>query len=272
MCEPAQIVKSYGYDPQTGQVNRAAVSVGDLVVAGSEVTYDGLQVSSARLLGVSSNERRSFFRYDGRGRLVSSVFATLGDVPESLDPIPGRANEQLTPADFRVAQDRLSIFDDATKAVLLGAGIDPAAIEPQTVTATESAKGHKIEQLCRGAECEEIGWSGSERTSDGRFFYEWDDRGRLVRVIEKPTTPRLTIRRIVYAYSGADRLVGRTAQYAIAFDAPALPPETGWKLEDRPVVLEADRLPAETTFVWDPVTDQLIAAFRAGATAATGRG
>ncbi|MCA1789470.1 MAG: DUF2235 domain-containing protein, partial [Thioalkalivibrio sp.] len=98
-------------------------------------------------------------------------------------------------------------------------------------------------------------------------LYDWDDRGRLIRVTEKPTTPGLTIRRILYAYSGADRLIGRTAQYAIAFDAPQLPPESAWKLEDREAVLEADNLPAEVTFAWDPYTDNLIAAFRAGANA-----
>ncbi|MCA1733237.1 MAG: hypothetical protein LC732_06490, partial [Acidobacteria bacterium] len=266
MCAPAQIVKSYGYHVQTGQLTRAAVSVNGLTIAGSEVTHDGLQVDSARMLGMSSEERRSHFRYDARGRLAASLFATLGDAPVALDPMPGRAKEELTPADFRTAQERLPHLDAATQNVLAAAGIDPQSVEPPTVTATESAKGHKTEQLCRGTDCEQIGWTGGERTEDGRFYYEWDDRGRLIRVIEKPTTPGLTIRRIVYAYSGADRLVGRTAQYAIAFDAPALPLEADWKLEDRPVVLESDRLPAETTFAWDPVTDQLVAAFRAGAT------
>ncbi|MGH7928290.1 MAG: RHS repeat-associated core domain-containing protein, partial [Candidatus Binatia bacterium] len=122
--------------------------------------------------------------------------------------------------------------------------------------------------LCRGTDCEQIGWNGGERTSDGRFLYEWDDRGRLIKVIEKPLAPGLAIRRILYTYTGADRLVGRAAQYAIAFDASQLPAESEWKVEDRPAVLDSDRLPAETTFIWDPVTDNLIAAFRAGADAA----
>ncbi|MGH9458763.1 MAG: hypothetical protein ACRD2J_14115, partial [Thermoanaerobaculia bacterium] len=135
LCTPADIVKSYAYDAETGQLTRAAVSVGGLVVAGSEVTYDGLQVSSARLLGVSSNERRSFFRYDDRGRLAGSIYATLDDAPDSLEAIPGRAKEELTPADFRMAQGRLPIFDEPTRNILIAAGIDPDAIEPPTITA-----------------------------------------------------------------------------------------------------------------------------------------
>ncbi|HEX6639491.1 MAG TPA: RHS repeat-associated core domain-containing protein [Thermoanaerobaculia bacterium] len=40
-------------------------------------------------------------------------------------------------------------------------------------------------------------------------------------------------------------------------------------MENRPQILNLDGLPAETTFVWDPISDRLVAVFKAGATATT---
>ncbi|MDQ3281372.1 MAG: hypothetical protein M3Q69_08165 [Acidobacteriota bacterium] len=39
-----------------------------VAIAGSEVDYDGLQIRSTQLLGVSSDRRYSRFRYDARSR------------------------------------------------------------------------------------------------------------------------------------------------------------------------------------------------------------
>ena len=49
-----------------------------------------------------------------------------------------------------------------------------------------------------------------------------------------------------------DRMIGRRVETAAA----ANPQESDWKLSTSP-----DSLPASTTFVWDPISDQLIAMF-----------
>jgi hypothetical protein len=44
-------------------------------LAGSAVTYDGLQIASEQLLGISGGTRFNLYNYDARGRLASSVAA-----------------------------------------------------------------------------------------------------------------------------------------------------------------------------------------------------
>jgi RHS repeat-associated protein len=40
-----------------------------------------------------------------------------------------------------------------------------------------------------------------------------------------------------------------------------------WKTEDRPSIIAVEGVPAELTFVWDPVTDRLLSIFKAGSSA-----
>ncbi|MGH9424028.1 MAG: hypothetical protein ACRD3J_28900, partial [Thermoanaerobaculia bacterium] len=77
---------------------------------------------------------------------------------------------------------------------------------------------------------------------------EYDEEGRLS-AIQKATE------RIELAYGPAGRVVGRKALKQNG---------SGWVLEDRQNPLDADGLPADTTFVWDPVVDRLVAIFKAG--------
>ena len=88
---------------------------------------------------------------------------------------------------------------------------------------------------------------------------------------EVPTTTATPIRRIAYAYDGNNRLVGRTAQFATPTTITApIPYETfPWSTENRSSVINAEGLPAETTMIWDPVTDRLITVLRTGDSASS---
>src|SRR5439155_13438786 len=88
-----------------------------------------------------------------------------------------------------------------------------------------------------------------------------DEKGRLVMVMQKAATAGF-IRRITYSYAGNDRLVGRLVEYAEVDLGGNIGP---WRIEDRQAVLDADHLPADTTFVWDPIVDRLVSIFKAGA-------
>ncbi|MGA7615888.1 MAG: RHS repeat domain-containing protein [Thermoanaerobaculia bacterium] len=80
---------------------------------------------------------------------------------------------------------------------------------------------------------------------DGSFVYEWDEKGRLTSVTEKPTSANGEIRRILYDYDGNDRLVGRRAEMAEVTDPAADPDTLSWELETRADVLASDGLPAD---------------------------
>jgi hypothetical protein len=136
--------------------------------------------------------------------------------------VPGRSKEALTPADFRSAQERTPQFDAATRAALQSRGIDPAAVDPATATFAEQT-GHKIAQMTKGPQVRPFACQGAERIDDGRFTYEFDVKGRLIRVTEKSAAG--PIRGIAYTYSGMGRLIGRRAKDCkcrreVAFTAP----------------------------------------------------
>ena len=224
------IVRTYDYDAATSLLSRVDVSVNGQTIAGSEVAYDGLQKSQSRLLGISSGERFTRYVYDDRSRLAASVFGTRAAANPSA-AIPGRARELLTPADFRTAQERTPALE--------------SAIGPPTSTfAEQPGGGHKIARMEQGPLVLPFAYDGAERIDDGRFIYAFDVKGRLISATEKRSGPPL--RRAIYSYSGTGRLVGRRAEYA------TIPGE--WKLEE------------DTTFAWDPISDRLLAVYRAGAT------
>jgi len=74
------------------------VTAGGVTVAGSDVTFDGIQKAKAALLGVSAGKRANSWTYDNRSRLATTVVAREeGAVPFT---------DQLTAADFRSKLDR----------------------------------------------------------------------------------------------------------------------------------------------------------------------
>jgi RHS repeat-associated protein len=257
------ITRTYAYDATTAQLKSVSVSNANGVIAGSEVTYDGLQKASARLLGLASGERHQLWSYDARSRVAASLYGVKNASADANAPVPGRAKEDLNPADFRNAQEREPALDAATRIVLAEKQIDSAKIDPPTATFTEQS-GHKVAEMTKGPQVRPFAYQGAERIDDGRFTYEFDVKGRLVRSTEKASVG--PIRSIAYSYSGMGRLIGRRAEYSSS--ATAL----SWQLEDRPQILAADGLPAETTFVWDAITDRLVSVFRAGANSTDAHG
>jgi len=135
------------------------------------VAYDGLQLRAAQLLGVSSGERYMQWRYDDRSRLLASLAGVAPD-NDPLAPAPGRVLEQLTPSDYRLAQERLSQFDAATAAALTSKGIDTSTVDPpSSYFDRRPGGGHKIDRFTQGQENRPFGWDGAERVDDGRFVY-----------------------------------------------------------------------------------------------------
>ncbi|HUP60264.1 MAG TPA: Ig-like domain-containing protein [Thermoanaerobaculia bacterium] len=252
------IVRTYGYHPTTSLMNELVVTANGLVIAGSEVTHDGLHKSDAKLLGISGGDRYTSWRHDTRGRLSASLFGAVDPNADPSAPIPGRAREELTPADFRTAQERVQ---------QLTSGGTAAPGDPPTKTIGERAGGgHKIDRVTRGPNVYPFGYGGAEVVDDGRFVYTFDAKGRLIVSTEKATgAPK---RRVVFSYSGTGRLVGRRAEYTAVAD----PSSTDWLLEDRASVIKADGIAPEVTFVWDAISDRLITLAKAGAVASDPHG
>ncbi|MGN6187011.1 MAG: RHS repeat-associated core domain-containing protein, partial [Thermoanaerobaculia bacterium] len=213
------------------------VKVGTTTVAGTSVEYDGLQVSVSRQLGLASDELTTRFTYDQRSRLLGSMFSSRSQV-EPSSSVEGSIEEGNTDADFRFAQTRTSAAS----------------------TSFEEGVGHKIKSMTRGTDVRQFVHDGPERTDDGSTIYTYNARGRLTTMREKNG---ITPRRIVFTYSGLNRVVGRRAEYA-AINNPRDDRPEDWKLEDRASVIAADGLPADTTFVWDLVTDRLVSVYAAG--------
>jgi RHS repeat-associated protein len=228
------IVRTYEYHPTKSLLSKMEVSVNGVVVAGSEVDHDGLQVKDARLLGVSGGARTTHWTYDDRSRLADSTFGVLR-------PVPPSTTEILSPADFRAGQDRTPRH--------------PAAPGPPSLTVDEDpGQAHKIAKVTQGPKVYPFNFdNGPEVVDDGRFTYTFDAKGRLIAATEKLGVP---LRRVVYAYNGSGRVVGRRAEYSND--------GVSFQLETRPAILAADGLPAETTFVWDPISDRLILVAAAG--------
>jgi RHS repeat-associated protein len=277
---PKILRRKYAYRDipgDTGQLQEMRAIVFDpatnasVVVAGSRVGYNGLQVNDAQLLGVSSGQRHSAYTYDDRGRLAGFITAAGSAAlpsPHGADPkAPGAAAELPDDADFREMQVRVPALDATTTNILSNRGINVASIDPAGMTATP-LPGHKIGTVTpAGGPTRTLDYGGkSELIDDGIFLYSYDVKGRLVWTMEKPTTAGATIRRILYVYDSRNRLAGRTAEAA---NVPAIPvTDVGalaWQTETRAGVLAEDGLPAETTFIWDPVADRLMTIVRAGA-------
>jgi len=265
---PKSLARTYAYKPGTGQLQEMRATIGNTDVAGSTVAYDGLLVNDATLIGVSGGLRHTRHSYDRRGRLGGSVVAASADAqappPGAAASSPGSTAEAPDPADFRTGQSRAPLLDPAVASLLQSRGINTASIDPPSQTATP-APGHKIETFTRGTSTRTFVFAGrSELVDDGLFRYHYDAKGRLDWAAEKAKATGVVIRRILYTYDGNNRLVGRTAQAATVTSLTAGYDTFTWNLEIRPEIIAIDGIPAETTFVWDPVSDRIITVVRAG--------
>ncbi|MHB9124265.1 MAG: GH-E family nuclease, partial [Thermoanaerobaculia bacterium] len=230
--------------PYDGTLAGITVWANGMPIAGSDVRRD----AARRITRSDSNGlpgRTALFAYDDAGRLTGDAVAGR-DALES----PGLAHENLyTPAEFRQARATRSALSAEQIARLDAAG--EGATVPRGWTATENA-AHAIESRTVGATELDYVNAGGRRVSDGVWSAGYDELGRLT----ARTRTTGEARRIEYQYDPNDRLIGRIALQPAG--------EGTWTLETRTTVLARDGLPAETTFVWDPVTDRLLAIYEAG--------
>ncbi|MEO8215448.1 MAG: Ig-like domain-containing protein [Acidobacteriota bacterium] len=250
-CTGGSIRRTYGYSAADGRVISLEVATNGVVVAGSAIEYDGLQIARATLLGVSGGKRASVYDYDARSRLRSS---------QAAREVSSEARtEVLSAADFREEATRPRRFDEAQRAALAAAGVNVEAIDPSSIDPVEQS-GHKIDKIVEGTATREFNWNGAERSDDGQFVTAFDEKGRLTSIEQKLTEPRPpALLRALYSYDGNNRMVGRRIERAAVSSGVV----GGWTLA--PPELTGDGLPAEATFVWDPVSDRMVSVFKAGA-------
>jgi RHS repeat-associated protein len=191
-------------------------------------------------------------------------------------PAPGGGTALgLTPADFLTAKSRTPLLDNPTRTLLTSRGVSASevdAIDPPTTSIAEQTAGHKTDSVTRAGVTRSVlydqnGHDGGQVSDDGRLIYAWDPRGLLQSATQKPLANGDILRRVLYYYDGNHRLVGRRAEAAVAPTLDAQLTTLAWQPETRVDVLAADGLPAEVTFVWDAVSDNLVSVVQVGAPA-----
>ena len=252
------LARAYDYEDAkgTGRMSGMRVSVGNTLFAGSSLIFEGFQRKSEQLLGISDGSRFTTWNYDDRGRVDGSVVATTDPYAVPILSTPGATKVGLTDADFRSSLDR---------------SVVKASDKPSTITAEGTQGGHKVATITRGANSESVLYRGSGgeevsvRTDDARYHYDFDEKEHLrsitERLIANGTQSRVI--RVRYAYDGFGRIVGRRVETALVSNNQP-PLDNAWTLAT-PDVVAGQPLPAATTFVWDPVTDNLAAIFVEGA-------
>jgi RHS repeat-associated protein len=236
--------------PKSGLLGEMSTQTADaIVIAGSLSLRDGaMRIAGAKDLGLQ--RRGSLWSYDARGRLASAKILTLAgtEVPQPA------TIDTISAADFRSQRHaRPGRLTDPQRETL---GLAALEVEPPTRGFAEIT-GHRIESITESlgeiaAPARSFTWAGGRRTSDGRRTTTYDAFGRAVRVEDAE-------RRITYTYNPNNRVVGRLAERAFG---------STWATEDRGDILTQDGLPADTTWVWDPITDRLVAIYEAGKSAA----
>jgi RHS repeat-associated protein len=238
---------------ETGLLRSAATSLGTgQPLAGSDVhRNDSLRIGQVDDLGLAS--RVSSWTYDGRGRLLGTKL--LDAKPDHDTSVP--TIDVIGAADFREqrqvepvlsASDHAALNDDALA----------YTIEPLTWKATGN-DAHAVATFTPvfdGVDQTTATFDnvGGRRKRNGAWSYEYD-------ALERLTARESDSRRIEYTYDPRGRVVGRVA-FAGAPGA--------WTVETRATILARDGLPARTTWVWDPISDHLLAMYVEGASAGTG--
>jgi RHS repeat-associated protein len=255
---PMQLERKYDYDTDgIGRMSAFRVSVDSttivdpILMAGSEVQYEGTKLLSARLLGISNGERTTQWRYDERGRLAQSVHASTEAVTVGAE-LANAVMQHLNDADFLEKIDKTA------------PGPGPA----DDKEFDESTGGHKVTRIngtddleYKTADGQE---NGSLRTEDGRFHYVYDEKSRLRRAILKPASGATSVMQVTYDYSAGGRMIGRRVEIADYAGQPlpdVAPATLPWDLATALQMGPDAVLPAHTTFVWDPISDQLLAVF-----------
>jgi RHS repeat-associated protein len=236
-----------GSELPSGALHKVTTTRGSAGLAGGEL-YRDAGVRTAITVDQGLGSRASAWDYDNRGRLKTAKLLASTLPRKTSEPPPIVTNtgsvEQLEPWDFRKARSEAQFLDADTRNKL-GAAL-AATIEPPQWTATEKPDVHQtdVKSIAATSTTASFTWAASRRTSDGRWTSTYDPMGRLATMVNGDRT-------IVYVYGPNDRIVQRTALH-------------GGVPEDRPGILAADGLPAQTSWIWDPATDRLVAVFETG--------
>ena len=225
----------------------AVSSIDGASVGGSAVARDASnRITASR--GQGLGDRGASYRYDARGRLELS-FIDMAGATASATPTA----DTIIDADFRSARDVASHLSPQQRQAL---GEAASSIEPQKWTATRQSAQQIGTRTIASVPPTVLPYQfqGGQRTFDGVWHSQFDDLDHLVAIYS-------TDRRIEYTWGPQDRLVGR---HALRPEGPQ------WVTEDRPSVLSADGLPAQATFVWDPIVDRLVSIFAQGASTQAG--
>ncbi|HMJ85916.1 MAG TPA: RHS repeat-associated core domain-containing protein, partial [Vicinamibacterales bacterium] len=220
--------------------------IGNTVVGGSANNRDSAdRVSQTRDQGLGG--RVSEFQYDDRGRLNTSWLNVPGPVAATLGQ-----SDSFVDADFRSARvepPQLSLADR------MKLGTAAAEIEPPSWTATRAATQQIGSRTILLGDSSSVtrnyAFAGGRRTNDGKWTSSFDAFGQLSSISSTDAG-----RRVDYLWDPAGRLIGRTAF--------RLDGTNSWVPEDRGEAIAHDGIPADTTFVWDPVSDRLLAIYEAG--------
>ncbi|MBV9186747.1 MAG: Ig-like domain-containing protein [Acidobacteria bacterium] len=267
VCTGGSILRKYGYNANA-QMNSLTVTSSGGAMAGSVANYEanGLQIHDVKILGLSGGAHYNVYGYDDRSRLAGAVLNTPDPNAAPGGSAPGTVGMNYTNpdgnADFLGGITRVPRLDAATRSALTAQGVDVDKIDPSGTTATPTSGGHKIATFGPiGGTARTFGYAGSLVSDDGKYAYSWNEKEQLVAVTQKPTTTAFPIRRIRYYYDGRGRVVGRRTQTANVVSLSDNLDTLQWQTETNPSLLAADGLPADTTFAWDMVSDQLIAVF-----------
>jgi RHS repeat-associated protein len=234
-----------GASPFNGMLGRFEVASPAGLVAGSEAGRDAalrLKLGDAASLG----SRRSVWGYDDLGRLTSDTILALKSGTSAL---PTNTNGYIA-ADFRHERAMAPRLGTEQLALLESKGFGD--VVPGSWTAA-SGDAHAVEERTIMEAVRDYLVTGARRASDGVWTIEYDALGRMTAQQREGENAR----RIEYQYGPNDRVVGRIAKQQ--------GPGGEWILEMRSGVLARDGLPADATFVWDPITDRLLGIYRAGA-------
>ena len=267
VCTGGSILRKYGYNANA-QMNSLTVTGSGGALAGSVANYEanGLQIHDVKILGLAGGAHYNVYGYDDRSRLQGAVLNTPDPNAAPAGSAPGTVGMNYTNpdgnADFLGGMTRVPRLDTATRSALTAQGVDVNKIDPSGTTATPTSGGHKIATFGPiGGTARTFGYAGSLVSDDGKYAYSWNEKEQLVAVTQKPATTAFPIRRFRYYYDGRGRVVGRRAQSANVVSLSDNLDSLQWQTETNPSLLAADGLPADTTFAWDMVSDQLIAVF-----------
>jgi RHS repeat-associated protein len=246
--------------PASGMLAYSVTSSGDSPSAPVRGGSVNSRNATARLESVmdQASARFSFWDYDVRGRLAR----TLLSVP-SFTASP--TLDDMSQATFHKSRTTPPSFFTPAQHAALGTA-NSLLFEPPSWTALPD-EAHQTKQrtlLLDGsaAAVRNYTLAGGRRTGDGVWNVTYDEFGRVT-AMEQATDPSVPVlRRVEFAYDPNSRIVGRKALRSTGPGA--------WTAEDRSNILAADGLPADATFVWDPMADHLVSVFAAGASTPVG--